>query len=211
MPTDIARQHWQQVYSSKPADAVSWFQPRAETSFALIEAAGLAPDAPIIDVGGGASVLVDELLAAGHRRLAVLDLSTAALEVARHRLGARAADVDWIEADILEADLPRSHYALWHDRAVFHFLTSAAERAAYRARLQHALAPDGQLVVATFAEDGPTRCSGLPVARYSLAALQAEFADGFAPVTDRHEIHHTPGGGEQRFVYAHFRRIPGAR
>lgn len=207
MTTADAKQHWNEVYASKPADAVSWFQPQADTSFALIEAAGLDADAPIIDVGGGASVLVDQLLAAGHRRLAVLDLSAAALEVARQRLGARAAEVDWIAADITEVELPAARYALWHDRAVFHFLTSAADRAAYRERLRHALAPGGQLVIATFAEDGPTRCSGLPVARYSSAALQAEFADDFVPVATRHEAHRTPWGSEQRFVYCHLRRV----
>jgi SAM-dependent methyltransferase len=208
MSDSTTRQHWNQVYASKPADSVSWFQPRAELSFAMIERAGLAPDDPIIDVGGGASVLVDQLLDAGHRKIAVLDLSAAALDVARDRLGPRAATVDWIVADITRAQLPPARYALWHDRAVFHFLTSVEARAAYR-RVQHAaLAPDGQLVIATFADDGPTQCSGLPVARYSAAALQAEFAPAFVPVAQQSEIHRTPWGSEQRFVYCHFRRRP---
>ncbi len=204
-----ARTHWQQVYTGKAATQLSWFQDHAALSLRLIASTGLAPSASIIDVGGGASTLLDDLLAAGFRKLSVLDLSAAALAVAAQRIGSRAAEVRWIEADVLDAALPESGYELWHDRAVFHFLGSDSERRIYIKQLRRALKPDGWLLLATFAEDGPMRCSGLPVTRYRIDELDALFADSFRLVEHAHESHRTPGGAEQKFVYGLWRRRDG--
>ena len=193
--------HWEGVYGTRPADAVSWFQPVAERSLALIRRVAPDPDAPIIDVGGGASVLVDDLLRLGYHDLTVLDIAGSALAVARERLGEAAGAVRWLEADVRTAALPAAHYALWHDRAVFHFLTEAGDRAAYVAQVRRAVRPGGHVLIATFAEDGPTRCSGLPVARYSPEALHRELGDGFELVSADRETHVTPTGSEQRFIY----------
>lgn len=201
-----ARSHWNHVYATKSADSVSWFQRRSERSLALIQRVAVADDAPIIDVGGGASVLVDELLCAGYCDVTVLDLASAALDVARSRLGDAAARVQWIEGDVRTAVLPEAHYAVWHDRAVFHFLTDVSDREAYVAQLERAVRAGGFAIVATFAEDGPTRCSGLPVRRYSPNALQRELGDRFSLVTSEREMHSTPTGTQQPFVYSLFRR-----
>lgn len=198
--------HWDRVYSSKNTDEVSWYQDRAERSMNLIDRTGMDPSASLIDVGGGASTLVDDLLAAGYRRVTVLDLAGTALQAARARLGARASEVQWREEDILEAELPESGYELWHDRAVFHFLTAPEARRAYADAVRHALKPGGYLIVATFAEDGPTECSGLPVMRYRPEELQAEFGQGFEWVDQEKEEHQTPSGATQEFVYCLFRR-----
>jgi SAM-dependent methyltransferase len=201
-----SKPHWEQVYATKASDGVSWYQAHAETSLSLIHATGVPSSAGIIDVGGGASTLVDDLLARGYRALTVLDLSGAALGVSRARLGSAADQVRWLEGDITRVALPAQAYELWHDRAVFHFLTDAADRAAYITQVQHALQPGGHLIVATFAEDGPTQCSGLPVARYSAEALQAEFGTAFELIEHRHEDHRTPFGTTQKFVFCRFRR-----
>lgn len=203
----ISKEHWEKVYASKPADGVSWFQEHANRSINLIRATGAGKEAAIIDVGGGASTLVDDLLADGYRALSVLDLSGAALAVARQRLGARADAVSWIEADVTSAELPPLGYDVWHDRAVFHFLTSAEERAAYVAAVLRAVKPGGHVIVATFAEDGPTRCSDLPVVRYDAASLHGEFGAPFALLRHEKEEHHTPGGKVQNFVYCFCRKI----
>lgn len=200
------RAHWNRVYSDRQPAELGWFQPRAETSLALIAALGLPPDAPLIDVGGGASVLVDDLLAAGYRELSVLDLSAAALAASRARLGAVAARIRWLEGDVTQLTLPKAGYALWHDRAVFHFLTEATQRQAYVAQAMRALRPEGHLLIATFADDGPTECSRLPVVRYDAAALAAEFGSGFSLEQQQRDIHHTPSGGAQSFIYCLFRR-----
>jgi SAM-dependent methyltransferase len=200
------KQHWERVYTHQRADAVSWFQPHAGQSLQLIRDAGLARSAPIIDVGGGASTLVDDLLADGREALTVLDLSAAALATARARLGARAAAVQWLEANILDAPLPAQAYALWHDRAVFHFLTSPADRAAYVRAVLHAVKPGGHVIVATFDHDGPSQCSGLPVARYNADELHAEFGAPFTLLRHAQERHVTPAGAVQRFVYCFCRR-----
>ncbi len=204
--SDQAKAHWEGVYARRAPDSMSWFQPHAEPSLDLIERAGSARDAAIIDVGGGASTLVDDLLARGYRDLTVLDLSAAALAAAQVRLGDEARRVNWVEADITEADLPAQRYHLWHDRAVFHFLTDAAQRQAYVGRVLHAVKPGGHVIVATFAEDGPDRCSGLPVMRYGADALHAEFGAPFELLEHRRETHRTPGGAEQQFVYCYCRR-----
>jgi SAM-dependent methyltransferase len=203
------KQHWEKVYASKAVDAVSWFQPHPELSLALIWRTGSPPDAPIIDVGAGASSLVDDLLARGYQRVSVLDISGAALAHAQTRLGDRAAAVTWIEGDIRDVALPEAGYQVWHDRAVFHFLTGAADRRAYVDQVLDALRPGGHLIVATFGPDGPSECSGLPVARYAPEALAAEFGDAFRLVEQAGEAHRTPAGKVQHFVYCRFRIEPG--
>ena len=171
--------HWEQAYANRPPEQLGWYRPRLESSLALIAAVGLRKDQPLIDVGGGASTLVDDLLALGYERITVADLSDAALERARRRLGDRAEAVTWMSADMLTAELPAAGYDLWHDRAVFHFLTAAADRAAYLAQLRHALAPGGQAVFGVFAPEAPPRCSGLEVRRYTPEALREEIGAGF--------------------------------
>jgi len=160
-----SKDHWEQIYTAKAADELSWFQAHAELSLRLIRNAGTPLTASIIDVGGGASTLVDDLLASGHENVTVLDLSGAALAVAQARLGSRAAAVKWLEANVLDAELPAHAYDVWHDRAVFHFLTDAASRAAYVRQVAHAVRPGGHVIVATFGPEGPTKCSGLDVVR----------------------------------------------
>lgn len=196
-----SKAHWEQIYTNKAAGEVSWFQPHATCSLELIGEAHLSKDAPIIDVGGGASTLVDDLLADGYDNLTVLDLSPTALAAARSRLGARAASVHWLEVDLLDAALAAQAYQLWHDRAVFHFLTTAEERRAYVDAVRRALTPGGFVVIATFAQDGPSQCSGLPAMRYTAEALHAEFGEPFQLLRHTRETHRTPGGNEQKFIY----------
>lgn len=196
-----AKDHWEHVYGTKPAAGVSWFQPHAHRSVDLIRKTGAGETAAIIDVGGGASTLVDDLLADGYADLTVLDLSEAALAVARGRLGAAAGRVTWLAADITTAQFPRHRYDVWHDRAVFHFLTTDEARAAYVRAVLNAVRPGGSVIVATFAEDGPEQCSGLPVRRYSGDALHAEFGTPFTLLGQEREAHETPFGTVQQFVY----------
>ena len=198
------RQHWENVYRGKTADQVGWFQPHAASSLRLIED-NAGKDAHIIDVGGGASVLVDDLLDAGYRNLPVLDLAESALEASRARLVARAQSVQWIVADITRAELPAERYDVWHDRAVFHFLTDRVDREKYMAALRCSLNPRGHVVIATFALDGPARCSGLEVAHYDAASLHAQFGADFEMLESLRETHVTPSGAEQRFTWARLR------
>jgi ubiquinone/menaquinone biosynthesis C-methylase UbiE len=202
-----SKEHWEKVYTTKATDTVSWFQPHADLSLDLIKATGVSHDAAIIDVGGGASTLVDDLLANGYTDLSVLDLSAAALTAAQMRLGLQASKVQWIEADVTKVNLPDYRFDVWHDRAVFHFLTSAEDRAAYVQTVFRAVKPGGHVIVATFAEDGPDQCSGLPVVRYRADELHAEFGEAFALLSHRKEAHHTPSGTVQQFVYCYCRRI----
>lgn len=202
-----SKEHWEKVYNTKASTEVSWFQQHAKRSLKLIRDAAIPISASIIDVGGGASTLVDDLLADGYERLTVLDLSAAALAAAKARLGARASKVRWIEADVLETELPLNAYDVWHDRAVFHFLTTEDERQAYVHKVLQAVKPGGLVIVATFAEDGPTSCSGLPVMRYGASELHAEFGEPFQLLGHERESHHTPGGGEQKFVYCFCRKV----
>lgn len=202
-----SKQHWENVYASKASDAVSWFQEHADLSLDLIKATGAGKNAAIIDVGGGASTLVDDLLAGGYSDLTVLDLSGAALQAARHRLGEKEKLVRWIEADVTQADLPDNRYDIWHDRAVFHFLTSPEDRAAYVQTVFRSVRPGGHVIVATFAEDGPDQCSGLPVMRYRANELHEEFGEAFTLLKHEKEAHHTPTGKVQQFVYCYCRRI----
>lgn len=199
--------HWESVYAAKAQTDVSWYQPHAAKSLELIRRTGVDPSAHVIDVGGGASTLVDDLLAEGFRNLTILDVSSAALDSAKQRLGASAAnEVAWLEADITQAALPRHHYDVWHDRAVFHFLTGAEDRRRYADAATHALKPGGHIIVATFAADGPVRCSGLNVVRYGSEELHAEFGDAFELLECHVESHLTPSETTQKFTYCLFRK-----
>lgn len=193
--------HWEHVYQTKGPDQVSWFQAEARLSQALITSALPNRSAHVVDIGAGASTLVDGLLRAGYTHLTVADISHSALEVAQRRLGALAAGVTWRAADVLTAEFPAHAFDLWHDRAVFHFLTDEQDRARYVAQVRHAVRPGGIVLVATFAEDGPTRCSGLEVARYSPEQLHAEFGESFALLESHREQHFTPAGATQAFTY----------
>lgn len=195
------REHWQGIYRAKAATEVSWYQPEARLSLELIRRVAPDRDAPVIDVGGGASTLVDGLLSDGYRAVTVLDLAPAALERARSRLGDRAARAHWIAADVLEAPLAAEHYAVWHDRAVFHFLTSAGDRARYVAQARRVVWRGGYVIVASFGPDGPDRCSGLEVMRYTPEAMHAEFGSDFSLLDSVREEHRTPWGATQAFVY----------
>jgi hypothetical protein len=199
IPVGQDSDHWNEVYQAKPADAVSWFQDEPALSLHLIRAASLAPDAGIIDVGGGASVLAGRLLAEGYDDVSVLDIAASALNVARDALGERAQAVHWLATDVLEWE-PTRRYALWHDRAVFHFLTAEDDRQRYRRVMERAVSPGGFLVLGTFAADGPEQCSGLPTARYAPQSLAAEFP-GWDVVVDRREEHATPWGSVQPFTW----------
>lgn len=197
--------HWDEVYTTKPSTEVSWYQSEPTLSLALLREVGAGPTSAVLDVGGGDSRLVDAVLAAALGRVTVLDLSGAALARARARLGARAAEVTWLEADVTRAALPAGAFDVWHDRAVFHFLTAPEDRARYAAAAA-AVRPGGAVLLATFAPDGPTRCSGLPVARYTPEGVARELGDAFALVRGFGDVHHTPAGREQRFSVAVLRR-----
>lgn len=201
------RAHWEGVYRTKGPEQVSWFQAEARLSLDLITRHAPA-GAAIADIGGGASRLVDGLLAAGHRTVQVLDLSAAALAAAQARLGPAATPVRWVVADVLTHDFAPASLEVWHDRAVFHFLTDQADRARYVDQVQRAVKPGGLVLVATFAEDGPLKCSGLEVARYSPDALHAKFGADFRVVESHREEHRTPNGAVQRFTYCLCRHEP---
>lgn len=202
--------HWERVYETKAATEVSWFQTQADVSRELIESVASDRARAIIDVGGGASVLVDDLMSAGYSHLTVLDLSRAALDQARARMGSTADRVTWLEADVLNVDVPRAAFDVWHDRAVFHFLTDPADRRRYVAQVRHALNPGGAIVIGTFAVDGPLKCSGLDVARYSAEQLAAELGTDFVLITSRRHEHTTPWGAPQAFTFCVCRFQPGS-
>jgi SAM-dependent methyltransferase len=197
--------HWQNVYATKGEAEVSWFRDSPAISLEMIRAAGTGHDAAIIDIGGGASRLIDALLLDGYRDVTVLDLSANALDAAKRRVGEVASTVEWIVADATNWRPARS-YEVWHDRAAFHFLTDPHDRAAYVERLRSAVAPGGHVIIATFALDGPERCSGLPVQRHDSASLSAELGPQFELVEARSEIHHTPWNSTQAFQFSQFRR-----
>jgi 2-polyprenyl-3-methyl-5-hydroxy-6-metoxy-1,4-benzoquinol methylase len=200
------KSHWENIYENKGTTQVSWYQEHAQFSLQYIRNTGIKKTHHIIDVGGGASTLVDDLVESGFEYITVLDISAKALQFARERLGERAANVNWIEADITQANLPYQAYDVWHDRAVFHFLTQAADRARYVEKVQHGVRPGGHVIVATFANDGPDHCSGLEVMRYDPEGLHDEFGDSFDLVNSTPETHHTPLGTEQRFIYCYCRK-----
>lgn len=202
---DLRAAHWDRAYAEK-GDAVSWHQEQASTSLDLIATAA-PPSASVVDIGGGASPLVDALLDRGHRDVAVLDLSRVALDAARARLGPRAAAVTWIEGDVL-AWSPGRTFDVWHDRAVLHFLVEDADRSRYAQLAARSVPAGGHVVIATFAPDGPDRCSGLPVRRQGSEDLAALLADAFELVATRREEHRTPSGAMQPFTWVVARRGP---
>lgn len=199
--------HWNRVYTDKAVTQVSWFQLHASQSIQLIQSLKLEPDAAIIDVGAGASILADELLDLGYRHLTVLDISNVALRQSQQRLGDRAHLIHWKVADLLSVELPPESYQVWHDRAVFHFLTQPQEQKRYIQQVKKAVQPLGYVIMATFAEDGPVQCSGLAVQRYSVAQLQQQFAEpDFRLVTSVQNVHITPNGQVQKFNYVVFQK-----
>jgi len=195
--------HWEKVYRTKQPTEVSWYRPHLEVSLELIERAAPSRDAAIIDVGAGESTLVDDLLARGYRNLHALDLSSTALDVAKARLGSNAGKVEWLCGDVRTYAFVPHRYDVWHDRAVFHFLTEANDRLAYVRQVAVAVKPGGHVIVATFGPEGPTKCSGLDVARYDPKALHSEFGDAFRLVEHRTELHQTPMGSTQQFTYCY--------
>ncbi len=198
-----SKSHWERVYSNQTADAVSWYQPHAHQSLQLIQRIAAGQPSRVIDIGGGASTLVDDLLALNLVDVAVLDISGTALDVAQRRLGDQSLRVHWIEGDITRVELGSSAYDIWHDRAVFHFLTDPADRAAYVALVRRSVRPGGHVIVAAFGLDGPTQCSGLPVVRYTPDALHSQFGGAFELLEHLNEDHRTPSGAVQQFVYCH--------
>jgi SAM-dependent methyltransferase len=205
--SDAGRQaHWQRVYAAKNEAALSWFEQVPAVSLDLIQRSGADKDTSIIDIGAGASHLVDALLDRGYRAISVLDLSQEALSIARTRLGPRAAQIRWVETDITKWE-PADQYGLWHDRAAFHFLTDPNDRRAYVERLTRAVSPDGQVIIGTFGLDGPDRCSGLPVMRYDADSLKRTLGNAFELNETRPYEHRTPWGSIQRFQFSRFRRL----
>jgi len=200
------RAHWQNIYRTRDAGSVSWYRPHLEVSLELLAESGMSAGSRLIDVGGGASTLVDDLLERGLRDIGVLDISADALAVSRRRLGQRAQEVTWYAHDVLEVALPAGRFDYWHDRAVLHFLTDPADARRYADVAANAVSAGGYAVIAGFAPDGPQRCSGLAVSRRSAQEIAALLAPAFAPVQMRMESHRTPAGHEQRFVYALLRR-----
>lgn len=199
------REHWDAIYRRKGPDGFSWYRPHLDRSLRFIEQAGLPKTASILDVGGGSSTFIDDLLDRGFDHVTVLDLSASAIDTARVRLGPRAGGVTWVVGDITEIALPEHVYDFWHDRAVFHFLTEEEARRKYVAAVRRALKPNGHVVVATFGPSGPDECSGLPVARYSAEGIHSQFGGQFRKVGSDTELHRTPWGSEQEFVYCYCR------
>jgi len=195
------KEHWEKVYRTKQPTEVSWYRPHLEISLELIEEAVSNRDAYIIDVGAGESTLVDDLLAAGYRNLYAMDLSAIALDVAKARLGPDVSKVMWLCGDVLTFDFAPHQFDVWHDRAVFHFLTDVGDRAAYVRQVARSVKPGGHVIVAAFGPEGPTQCSGLDVVRYDPDALHAEFGTDFRLIKHRMELHQTPIGSTQQFTY----------
>ena len=197
--------HWEKIYTTKAPDQVSWYRSHLETSLALIMRAVSDRAGSIIDVGGGESTLVDDLLEEGFQNITVLDVSQAAIEVNKTRLGEKASGVCWLVADITQVELEPNVYDVWNDRAVFHFLTAQEQRAAYVRQVARAVKPGGHVIVSTFGPEGPTKCSGLDVVRYDAESLHDEFGPRFSLVESSKEIHQTPFGTTQQFLYCYCR------
>ncbi len=198
-----AKTHWEKVYATKTPETVSWYRPHLETSLALIERAATGYSTSIIDVGGGESTLVDDLLARSYENITVLDVSQTAIDVTKKRLGLAAEQVHWLVADVTDAQLERGAYDVWHDRAVFHFLTTSEHRAAYVRQVGHAVKPGGHVIVCTFGPEGPTKCSGLDVIRYDSESLHDQFGVRFRLVESSKELHRTPFGTTQQFLFCY--------
>ena len=203
MSGGTSKDHWEDVYQHKSPDEVSWYRAHLERSIGFIESAGVPLDGGIIDVGGGTSTLVDDLLARGYSNVTVLDISATAIDAAKARLGALASQVEWLVGDITTIDLPEHAYDFWHDRAVFHFLREEAQRRRYVEAVRRSLNRGGHIVVATFGPEGPERCSGLDVVRYTADELHGEFGGAFQKVASATEVHRTPSGSQQQFVYCY--------
>jgi len=197
-----SRTHWEKIYGEKAPNAVSWYRPHLETSLSLIERVA-SRDSAIIDVGGGESTLVDDLLSHGHENVTVLDVSQTAIDANKTRLGKASERVHWLVADITKAQLAQSAYDVWHDRAVFHFLTAPNDRVAYVRQAARAVKPGGHVIVSTFGPEGPTKCSGLDVVRYDAESLHREFGGHFRLLESTKELHQTPFGTIQQFLYCH--------
>jgi ubiquinone/menaquinone biosynthesis C-methylase UbiE len=195
--------HWEKVYRSKRPNEVSWFRPHLEISLQLIGRAAPNRDAHIIDVGGGESTLVDDLLNHRYRELSVLDVSSTALQVTKERLGANAEHINWLYGDVTTFGFARHQFDVWHDRAVFHFLTDSKDRVSYVRQVRHAVKPGGHVIVATFGPDAPAMCSGLDVVRYDPDTLHGEFGPHFRLVKHFTELHQTPAGSTQQFIYCY--------
>ena len=195
------KNHWEKVYNTKAPDQVSWYRPHLETSLALIERVASDRSASLIDVGGGESTLVDDLLARRYQNITVLDVSQTAIDMTKKRLDLVAEQIQWLVADVTEAQLEPIAYDVWHDRAVFHFLTSAEHRAAYVRQVARAVKPGGHVIISTFGPEGPTKCSGLEVVRYDSESLHDQFGTRFRLVESSKELHHTPFGTTQQFLY----------
>jgi len=201
------RDHWERVYATKPTERLGWYEPHLQPSLDWIRELGLPADAPLIDIGGGASTLVDDLLMEGYRAITVLDISGKALDLVKARLGNKADLVTWVAGDITMVDLPAHHYILWHDRAVFHFLTAHEQQRAYRDRLLRSLQPGGHVIMGTFAPEAPPTCSGLPVQRYSPQQMGSLLGSEFELEYHCKTMHVTPGGVEQMYLYCRFLRL----
>ncbi|HTT00589.1 MAG TPA: class I SAM-dependent methyltransferase [Steroidobacteraceae bacterium] len=201
-----SKTHWEAVYETKAPDAVSWYAPHLTKSLQYISSAVTGNDAAIIDVGGGESTLVDDLMKAGYRDVTVLDLSAKAISVAKERLGEAAGSVKWMCGDILDTELSSDLYDVWHDRAVFHFLITDQLRTRYIAQMLKFLRPGGYAIVGTFGPEGPPKCSGLEVARYSASELHGTLGKSFELIDSTTEVHRTPWGATQQFVYCLCRR-----
>lgn len=202
-----AKTHWESVYTAKPLDEVSWYRPHLDTSLALIEQLTPSYAAAIIDVGAGASTLVDDLMQRNYANITALDISETALRAAQERLGPDSARLQWLTADVCEADLTPNYYDLWHDRAVFHFLTLPEQRTSYVARAAASVKRNGNLIIGTFGPEGPRRCSQLDTVRYDPATLEAEFRTQFVLTESRIEWHTTPSGAQQQFLYCVLKRF----
>jgi 2-polyprenyl-3-methyl-5-hydroxy-6-metoxy-1,4-benzoquinol methylase len=198
-----AKTHWEKVYTTKAPEAVSWYRAHLETSLALIERAAGRRSASIIDVGGGESTLVDDLIARGYENITVLDISQTAIDVTKKRLGLAGRQVHFLVADLMEAQLESGAYDVWHDRAVFHFLTAIEQRVAYVRNVARAVRPGGHVIVSTFGPEGPTKCSGLEVMRYNAESLHDQFGVRFRLVESSKELHLTPFGANQQFLYCY--------
>jgi ubiquinone/menaquinone biosynthesis C-methylase UbiE len=205
-PIVDSKSHWENIYKTKTTTQVSWYQEHLQISLQLIEHTGVDRTAHIIDIGGGASTLADDLLRRDFKHITVLDISSAALNASRARLGLRVIEVKWIEADITQVNLPHHYYDLWHDRAVFHFLTDTKDRQRYVEIVKHSLKPGGHVIIATFAPDGPPKCSGLDIVRYCPESLHDEFGNEFELIESVSEVHSTPSGVKQKFFYCYLRK-----
>ena len=200
------KNHWEEVYSTKRAEQLGWYEPHLQTSVNWIDELSLSANSPIIDIGGGASTLAGDLLDAGYTSITVLDISEKALSSAKAGLGKRAERITWLNGNITSIDLPAHHYEVWHDRAVFHFRTEPDQQRSYRDKLLKALKPGGHVIIGTFAPEAPPTCSGLPVQRYSPELLENTLGSEFVLRHQQNELHITPGGVKQMYLFCHFQK-----